>query len=97
MAHAELLLEFLEVALDAPAQLGNPDQLLKRRGGRSLESLARVCRLSNLDRQRFPDRGACAERSRSFAHTRLRLLSKQGISRGLECWIRRPDGLPFQT
>ncbi|ERR1035437_1691028 len=29
----QLLLEFQEVTLDSPAQLGNPDQLLKRSGG----------------------------------------------------------------
>src|SRR5215472_18920156 len=33
VVESQLLLEFLEVALDAPAQLGQPDQLLKRRGG----------------------------------------------------------------
>src|SRR5215469_11251231 len=33
---SQLLLEFKIVALDAPAQLGGPDQLLKRRGGREV-------------------------------------------------------------
>src|SRR5690349_437445 len=33
MVESQFLLEFLEVALDSPAQLGQPDQLLERRGG----------------------------------------------------------------
>lgn len=33
MAQPELLLEFEEVALDSPAQLGQPDQFLKRDEG----------------------------------------------------------------
>jgi hypothetical protein len=33
MIEPQFLLEFLAVALDAPAQLGSPDQLLERRGG----------------------------------------------------------------
>ena len=33
VVESQLLLEFLEVALDAPAQLGQPDHRFKRRGG----------------------------------------------------------------
>ena len=33
VVESQFLLEFLEVALNAPAQLGSPDQLLKRCGG----------------------------------------------------------------
>jgi hypothetical protein len=39
VARPQFLLEFLEVALDAPVQLGNPDQLLERRGGREIGQL----------------------------------------------------------
>jgi hypothetical protein len=36
VVESQLLLEFKKVVLDSPAQLGSPDQLLKRRGGREV-------------------------------------------------------------
>jgi hypothetical protein len=81
MARAELLLEFLEVALAAPAQLGNLNQLLKRM---AVEARRRYC-------ARAGHRTRITSDFLIGAHA-LSAALVAGISRGSWCRIRRLDG-----